>query len=292
MDLSASSVTFSEELEVAVSILLKKTLHIQDISSGLDEMVDDSARTLKFAANGAQDRLERIESANLFAAKLGEKIVGVAFSEAAVSLISVKLGTSGAFGRSTSKETDSKSAAEIVNISLARHLEGVALESMADQSLTGSPKDSPKILLERQQSNLQISTPRTSNPLQGNLETQAWSSQATQSSDLVLVVCFRSTPNIGQPAFPFNGAVLPLHLGCTVIGRGKLQCVHMGTENLIEIPHNSISKRHAKISGFYALFCSSLLRHNNFCCCSYFIGWHHCYHRFQFYQWNLRRPQH
>ena len=58
MDLSASSVTFSEELEVAVSILLKKTLHIQDISSGLDEMVDDSARTLKFAANGAQDRLE------------------------------------------------------------------------------------------------------------------------------------------------------------------------------------------------------------------------------------------
>lgn len=240
--------------------------------SVLDSQAQDSSRTLKFAVNGAQDRVEKIENANVFAAKMGERVVDVAFSEGYVSLRSSKSRSKNDLDASrgpASEEDKLKSASEIVNIALARHLEGVTLESMSDDSRRASPKASPKISLESQHNDeQQMLTPtRTPTPLRGNLESQSQQS-ITQSlaiplSDLVMVVCFRSTPEIGQPAFPFNGAVFPLHFGCTIVGRGKLQCLQLDCDKLIEIPHNSVSKRHAKIGNLQGILschiCNSLL---------------------------------
>jgi hypothetical protein len=223
-----------------------------------ESQAQDSSRTLKFAVDGAQDRVEKIENANVFAAKMGERVVDVAFSEGYVSLRSSKSNSNDldASKGPASGEDKLKSASEIVNIALARHLEGVTLESMSDDSRRGSPKASPKISLESRHNDepQRPTPPRTPTPLRGNLESQSQQS-ITQSlalpfSDLVMLVCFRSTPEIGQPAFPFNGAVFPLHFGCTVVGRGKLQCLQLGSDKLIEIPHNSVSKRHAKIGNF------------------------------------------
>ncbi len=232
-------------------------LFISCVTSGMASL--DSSKTMKFAVNGAQDRVEKIEKANIFAAKMGQKVVGVAFVEGSVNITSSKAGSNDV-DKSTgpaSDERDLKSATEIVDIALARHLEGVALESMADDSMRVSPKLDPKEALERQHNDGQQrpSPPRTP-PLRGNLEAHTdeanhW--RATPTSDLVMIVCFRSTPEIGQPAFPYNGSVFPLNFGCTVIGRGKLQCLQHGSDKLIEIPHNSVSKRHAKIGNLFAM---------------------------------------
>jgi hypothetical protein len=240
--------------------------------SVLDSQAQDSSRTLKFAVNGAQDRVEKIENANVFAAKMGERVVDVAFSEGYVSLRSSKSRSKNDLDASrgpASEEDKLKSASEIVNIALARHLEGVTLESMSDDSRRASPKASPKISLDSQHNDeQQMPTPtRIPTPLRGNLESQSQQSisqsLAIPLSDLVMVVCFRSTPEIGQPAFPFNGAVFPLHFGCTIVGRGKLQCLQLDSDKLIEIPHNSVSKRHAKIGNLQGNLschiCNSLL---------------------------------
>jgi hypothetical protein len=220
-----------------------------------DSKAQDSSKTLKFSVNGAQDVVEKIENANIFSAKMGQKVVKVSMAEGSVSITSLKSGSND-FDSSrgpASNERDSKSATEIVDIALARHLEVVALESLEDDSLSAGPKGSPKIAMDMQHDEKQrpTSPKRTPTPLQGNLEAQTtianqWHN-ATSISDLVMIVCFRSTPEVGQPAFPYNGAVFPLHFGCTVVGRGKLQCVQHGSDMLIEIPHNSVSKRHAKI---------------------------------------------
>ena len=222
--------------------------------STLDSDVQDSSRTLKFTVSGAKDRVDKIENANIFAAKMGQKVVGVAFTEGSVSLTSSKLSSD--FGNTsrgpTSQDQELNSAAEIVNIALARHLDGVALESLRDDSQQPGPKESPKVTLDSQHNEECVGStpPRTPTPLRGNHEpaaTQSNEGHETPVSDLVVAVSFRSTPDIGQPAFPFSGAVFPLHFGCTIIGRGKLQCVQLGSDKLIEIPHNSVSKRHAKI---------------------------------------------
>ena len=224
--------------------------------SVLDSKAQDSSKTLKFSVNGARDMVEKIESANIFAAKMGQKVVEVSMAEGSVSITSLKSGSND-FDSSrgpVSHERDLKSATEIVDIALVRHLEGIALESMEDDSPRASPKASPKIAMERQDHDEQqrpTSPKRTPTPMQGNLEAQSVTANqwqdATSVSDLVMVVCFRSTPEVGQPAFPYNGAVFPLHFGCTVVGRGKLQCLQQGSDMLLEIPHNSVSKRHAKI---------------------------------------------
>jgi hypothetical protein len=221
-------------------------------SLNLDLKTQNSSRTLKFAVTGAQDRVEKIENANVFAAKMGHKVVGVAFAEGSVSLMSCK-STSECLDASKGRDSQNevmKSAAEIVDIALARHLDGVALESLQDDSRRTSPNASPII-------DPGSTTPRTPTPLHGNIETEASQStdgHMTPVSDLSMVVCYRSTPEIGQPAFPYSGTVFPLHFGCTIIGRGKLQCLHLGSDKLIEIPHNSVSKRHAKICNFDVKF--------------------------------------
>ena len=229
--------------------------------SVLDSQAQDSSRTLKFAVNGAQDRVEKIENANVFAAKMGERVVDVAFSEGYVSLRSSKSRSNDldASRGPASEEDQLKSASEIVNIALARHLEGVTLESMSDDSRRASPKASPKISLESQHNDEQ----QMPTPFESQSQQSITQSLAIPLSDLVMVVCFRSTPEIGQPAFPFNGAVFPLHFGCTIVGRGKLQCLQLGCDKLIEIPHNSVSKRHAKIGNLQGILschiCNSLL---------------------------------
>jgi hypothetical protein len=214
--------------------------------SVLDSKATDSLRTMQFAVNGAQDRLEKVESANIFAGKMGQKVVGIAFAEKSVIVTSLK-SSSNEFDPSkglNSHERDLKSATEIVDIALARHLEGVALESMTDDSLA-----TPEVALDNQPSDScdeqqRPNRPRTPPPV-GGIEVPTVG--ATPESDLAIVVCFRSTPDIGQPAFPYSGMVFPLHFGCTIIGRGKLQCLKHGYDELMEIPHNSVSKRHAKI---------------------------------------------
>jgi hypothetical protein len=227
--------------------------------SALDSKARDSSRTLTFAVSGAQDRVEKIESANVFAAKMGHKVVGVAFAEGSISLTSCKLGSEyfDASKGPDSQEEVMKSAAEIVDIALARHLDVVALESLRDDSRQTSPNASPKANVESQHDQKQLGStpPRTPTPLRGNLEPEAVQScdeHASPASDLSMIVCFRSTPEIGHPAFPFGGAVFPLHFGFTIIGRGKLQCLQLGSEKLIEIPHNSVSKRHAKICNLFS----------------------------------------
>jgi hypothetical protein len=217
--------------------------------SVLDSKATDSSRTMRFAVNGAQDRVEKIESANIFAAKMGQKVVGVAFAERSVSVTSLK-SSSNEFDTSkglNSHERDLKSATEIVDIALARHLEGVALESMTHDSMA-----SPEVALDNQPSDScdeqqRPNQPRTPTPVRGIEVQTVGATDATPESDLAIVVCFRSTPDIGQPAFPYSGVVFPLHFGCTIIGRGKLQCLKHGSDELMEIPHNSVSKRHAKI---------------------------------------------
>lgn len=223
--------------------------------SVLDSKAKDSSRTMQFAVNGAQDRVEKIESANIFAAKMGQKVVGVAFAEKTVSVTSLK-SSSNDFDTSkglASHERDLKSATEIVDIALARHLEGVALESMTDDSMA-SPEvalgNQPSVSSDEQQKPNQ---PRTPTPVRGIEGQTVDATDATLESDLAIVVCFRSTPDIGQPAFPYSGVVFPLHFGSTIIGRGKLQCLKHGSDELMEIPHNSVSKRHAKIGDFFCL---------------------------------------
>jgi hypothetical protein len=238
---------------------------LKSYMSAPDAQAQDLSRTLKFVVSGAQDRVEKIENANIFAAKMGRKVVGVAFAEGSVSLTSSKSNSTCFDGSKTSHHQDEvmKSAAEIVDIALARHLDGVALESLRDDSRQTSPISSPKGHSESQLDQEQPgSTPtRTPTPLRGNLEpeaTQTIEEQPTPVSDLSVVVCFRSTPEIGQPAFPYSGAVFPLHFGCTIIGRGKLQFLQLGSDKLIEIPHNSVSKRHAKICNFLSIILACL----------------------------------
>ena len=214
------------------------------IMSELDSKAHDSlTRTVKFdVKNDANDKLDKIEAANIFAAKMGQKVIGVAFSEGAVSFTSIKSSPNVARVQASQiDELNSNSAAEIVDIALARHLEGVALESMGDDSF----QKSPKIALGSQNDGGQ----QSSTPKGGYIESETNLLPAKQMSDLVMVICFRSTPEVGQPAFPFSGAVFPLYFGSTVIGRGKLQC----SDKLIEIPHNSVSKRHAKIGAIALL---------------------------------------
>jgi hypothetical protein len=111
--------------------------------SELDSKAHDSlTRTVKFdVKNDANDKLDKIEAANIFAAKMGQKVIGVAFSEGAVSFTSIKSSPNIARVQASQiDELNSNSAAEIVDIALARHLEGVALESMGDESFQKSPK--------------------------------------------------------------------------------------------------------------------------------------------------------
>jgi hypothetical protein len=214
--------------------------------SVLDSKAKDSSRTMQFAVNGAQDRVEKIESANIFAAKMGQKVVGVAFAEKTVSVTSLK-SSSNDFDTSKglpSHERDLKSATEIVDIALARHLEGVALESMTDDSMA-----STEVALGNQPSSDEQQKPNKPRTPTQTVD----ATDARLESDLAIVVCFRSTPDIGQPAFPYSGVVFPLQFGSTIIGRGKLQCLKHGSDELMEIPHNSVSKRHAKIGDFFCL---------------------------------------
>jgi len=226
------------------------------IMSELDSKAQDSLpRMLKFSVNGANDRVEKIENANIFAAKMGHKVVGVAFSAGSISLTSVK-SSPNIVRVQESQDDELNPQKELVDIALARHLEGVALETMGDSSLQFSPKASPKIDVgSKHQEGQQVSNPRSEN----STELQTNQSPVQQISDLVMVVCFRCTPEVGQPAFPFSGAVFPLYFGCTVIGRGKLQCLQLGSDKLIEIPHNSVSKRHAKIGDGVVAFKRSSL---------------------------------